>query len=74
MEKLALLLILALSGCTIALAGIKNNDNASRALMCKKRCGENHHNITLIRVTGKTENWKINIVSIEDRTVCECKF
>jgi len=54
---------------------LQNADNAKRAEMCKKKCNKEHiPNVKFIRTDGRVEIYKINVVSIENKVACECKF
>ncbi|MFA5133206.1 MAG: hypothetical protein WC459_00125 [Patescibacteria group bacterium] len=48
---------------------------SERAKMCRDLCNEKHYpNVKFIRTDGAVEVYKIHIVSISDKTICECRF
>jgi uncharacterized protein YceK len=75
MKKIAVaLFVLLLFGCGASVMSVQNGDEAKRAKVCKQRCDKKHYNITIIRVDGKIEKYKISIVSLDDKVACECRF
>lgn len=62
------------SGMKLMQIGGSDAEKINRAKMCKERCRDKHYNVRIIRPDGTLEIIKINIVSIEDKTACECKF
>ncbi len=78
MRRIVLLaLILFAFSCGANMAISTNNgdiEKTKRAAMCKELCDKKHYNIRFIWADGKMEEIKINIVSIEDKIACECRF
>ena len=76
MFVLAVITLVVACGAPMQISGENNPvEKAKRAAMCKERCDKKHYpDVKFIRADGTLEVYKINIVSVEDRTACECKF
>jgi len=54
-----------------------NSDAAKneRKSMCRELCNKKHYpDVKFIWADGRLEFFKVHIVSISDKIVCECKF
>ena len=76
MFALAIIMLIFSCGAPMQISGENNPpEKNKRATMCKERCNQKHYpNVKFIRIDGTLEVYKINIVSIEDKTACECRF
>lgn len=75
MRRLLYCMLFIFSSCSLSAMNIQDTDNIKRAKMCKERCNKKHiPDIKFIRINGKVETYKINVISIEDKVACECVF